>query len=61
MVVAGIGMRGGLLGRGVAVGMRKDDAQLKGMFDKAIQEAVADGTIPKLSQKWFKVDMTPQT
>jgi octopine/nopaline transport system substrate-binding protein len=31
------------------------------MFDKAIQAAIADGTIPKLSQKWFKVDMTPQT
>ncbi len=61
MVVAGTGMRGGLLGRGVAVGMRKDDAELKAMFDKAIQAAIADGTIPKLSQKWFKVDMTPQT
>jgi len=61
MMVAGTGMRGGLLGRGVAVGMRKDDAELKAMFDKAIQAAIADGTIPKLSQKWFKVDMTPQT
>jgi octopine/nopaline transport system substrate-binding protein len=61
MIVAGTGMRGGLLGRGVAVGMRKDDAELKAMFDKAIQAAIADGTIPRLSQKWFKVDMTPQT
>ncbi len=61
MIVAGTGMRGGLLGRGVAVGMRKDDAELKAMFDKAIQAAIADGTIPKLSQKWFKVDMTPQS
>jgi octopine/nopaline transport system substrate-binding protein len=54
-------MRGGVLGRGVAVGMRKDDAELKGLFDKAIQAAVADGTLSKLSQKWFKVDMTPQS
>ena len=61
MMVAGTGMRGGLLGRGVAVGMRKDDAELKAMFDKAIQAAIADGTIPRLSQKWFKVDMTPQS
>ena len=61
MLIAGTGMRGGLLGRGVAVGMRKDDAELKAMFDKAIQAAIADGTIPKLSLKWFKVDMTPQS
>jgi octopine/nopaline transport system substrate-binding protein len=61
MVIAGTGIRGGVLGRGVAVGMRKDDAELKAMFDKAIQAAVADGTLSKLSQKWFKVDMTPQS
>ena len=47
--------------QGVAVGLRKGDAELKGMFDKAIQAAVQDGTIRKLSEKWFKIDMTPQT
>jgi octopine/nopaline transport system substrate-binding protein len=31
------------------------------MFDKAIQSAIEDGTIRKLSEKWFKIDMTPQT
>jgi octopine/nopaline transport system substrate-binding protein len=61
MVIAGGGVRSGVLGRGVAVGMRKDDTELKAMFDTAIKAAVADGTVQKLSQKWFKIDMTPQS
>jgi octopine/nopaline transport system substrate-binding protein len=60
MAIAGAGVSGGVLGRGVAVAVRKDDAELKGKFDAAIQAAIADGTIAKLTQKWFKVDMTPQ-
>ncbi|NBJ13179.1 lysine/arginine/ornithine ABC transporter substrate-binding protein [Microvirga arsenatis] len=60
MVIAGTGMRGGLLGRGVAVGMRKDDTDLKKSFDEAIQAAIKDGTVKKLSEKWFKIDATPQ-
>jgi octopine/nopaline transport system substrate-binding protein len=59
MIIAGTGMRGDVLGRGVAVGMRKDDADLKKMFDEAIAAARADGTIKKLSEKWFKIDATP--
>jgi octopine/nopaline transport system substrate-binding protein len=61
MVIAGTGMRGDVLGRGVAVGMRKQDAELKALFDGAIAAAVADGTIEKLSQKWFKINATPQS
>ena len=60
MAIAGAGVSGGVLGRGVAVGMRKDDAELKALFDAAIAAAIADGTIEKLTQKWFKIDMTPQ-
>jgi octopine/nopaline transport system substrate-binding protein len=61
MVIAGAALSGDVLGRGVAVGLRKGDTELKSMFDKAIQAAIADGTIQKLTQKWFKIDMTPQT
>jgi octopine/nopaline transport system substrate-binding protein len=61
MVIAGGAVSGDVLGRGVAVGLRKDDAELKSKFDNAIQGAIADGTIQKLTQKWFKIDMTPQT
>ncbi|WP_414473445.1 lysine/arginine/ornithine ABC transporter substrate-binding protein [Microvirga sp. M2] len=61
MEIVGGAVSGDVLGRGVAVGLRKDDAELKAMFDKAIQAAIADGTIQKLTQQWFKIDMTPQT
>ena len=50
-----------MLGRGVAVGMRKDDTELKKGFDEAIQAAIKDGTIKKLSEKWFKIDTTPRS
>jgi octopine/nopaline transport system substrate-binding protein len=61
MTLAGGGVSGGVLGRGVAVGMRKGETQLKTAFDTAIQAAIADGTIQKLTEKWFKVDMSPQS
>lgn len=50
---------GGALGRGVAIGLRKQDTELKAVFDKAINEAIADGTVRKLAEKWFDVDLTP--
>jgi octopine/nopaline transport system substrate-binding protein len=59
MTVAGPAFRGGLLGRGVAIGLRKDDGGLKQSFDQAIDQALADGTIKTLSLKWFKSDMSP--
>ncbi|MDP8920651.1 MAG: lysine/arginine/ornithine ABC transporter substrate-binding protein [Pseudomonadota bacterium] len=58
--VAGPGFSGGILGRGVGVGLRKDSQELKAMFDTAIAAAIADGTVKKLAEKWFKVDVTPQ-
>ncbi len=58
--IAGAGLNGDVLGRGVAVGMRKNDAELKAMFDQAIQAAITDGTIRKLTEKWFKINMAPQ-
>ena len=60
MTIAGAGLSGDVLGRGVAVGLRKADTELKDMFDKAINDAIKDGTIEKLTKKWFKLDMTPQ-
>jgi octopine/nopaline transport system substrate-binding protein len=60
-VLVGPGFTGGVLGRGVGVGLRKDDTDLKQMFDEAIKAATADGTIKALSEKWFKGDLTPQS
>lgn len=58
--LVGPGFSGGLLGRGVAVGLRKEDADLKKAFDEAIAAALADGSVKALSMKWFKTDMSPQ-
>ena len=52
--------QGGMLGRGSSVGLRKSDPELKAMFDKAISEAKLDGTIEKLSMKYFGYDVTPR-
>lgn len=60
LVQAGPSFVGGMLGEGVAVAMRKTDPELKQLFDTAIEQALADGTIKKLSEKWFKVDVSPK-
>jgi octopine/nopaline transport system substrate-binding protein len=60
-VMVGPSITGGLLGAGVGVGMRKGDAELKKGFEDAIKAAKADGTIKKLTEKWFKIDLTPRS
>jgi octopine/nopaline transport system substrate-binding protein len=57
--IAGAGFTGGVLGRGVAAGLRKSDNDLRTMFDQAIAAAIADGTVRRLSEKWFHLDLTP--
>jgi octopine/nopaline transport system substrate-binding protein len=60
MALVGPRFQGGMLGRGSSVGLRKSDPELKAMFDKAITGAKADGTIEKLSMKYFGFDVTPR-
>jgi octopine/nopaline transport system substrate-binding protein len=60
MAIVGPRFQGGILGRGSSVGLRKSDPELKAMFDAAIAAAKADGTIQRLSQKWFGFDVTPR-
>jgi octopine/nopaline transport system substrate-binding protein len=52
-------LTGGDFGVGVGMGLRKADSDLTAKFDGAIKAAFADGTIQKLSLKWFKIDTTP--
>lgn len=49
---------GGLFGPGVGIGLRKDDAELASKFNEAIHSARTDGTLKKLSVKWFGADLT---
>lgn len=59
LVLTGPLFSGGLLGKGSAIGLRKGDPELKELFDKALREAKADGSMKALSIKWFKADILP--
>jgi octopine/nopaline transport system substrate-binding protein len=54
----GPGFNGGPFGAGVGAGIRQEDTDLIEMFNKAIGEAKADGTINRLAQEWFGFDVT---
>ena len=54
----GPGLGGGTFGGGVGVGLRKADTDLLGMFNKAIDEARADGSLAKHFSKWFGKDIS---
>ncbi|GGH16578.1 nopaline-binding periplasmic protein [Alsobacter metallidurans] len=58
MAITGPRFQGGVLGRGSSIGLRKGDEVLKAKLDKAIMAANADGTIEKLSQKYFGYDVS---
>jgi octopine/nopaline transport system substrate-binding protein len=60
VVLTGPRFFGGLFGKGSSVGLRKSDPELKAMFNEAIAAAKADGTVKRLSEKWFGFDLTPQ-
>jgi octopine/nopaline transport system substrate-binding protein len=60
LAVVGPRFIGGAFGAGTGMGIRKSDADLTAKFDSALAAAIADGTVKKLSEQWFKVDMTPQ-
>jgi octopine/nopaline transport system substrate-binding protein len=46
------------LGEGIGVGIAQDNTALKADIDKALCELVADGSIGKASEKWFKSDIS---
>ncbi|QXZ80784.1 transporter substrate-binding domain-containing protein [Rhizobium sp. L51/94] len=53
-------LSGGLWGPGVGVGLRKNDQDLITAFNSAIEAATRDGTLKRLSEEWFKIDVSPQ-
>lgn len=44
-------------GEGTGVGLRKEDAELKQAFDKALSELRADGTYDKMAKKYFSFNV----
>ncbi|WP_206995077.1 transporter substrate-binding domain-containing protein [Trinickia mobilis] len=59
VTLAGPKIGGPIWGPGEGLAFRKQDADLKAKFDTAIGEALADGTVKRLSDKWFKTDVAP--
>ena len=45
------------LGYGIAVGIHKDNAELKEKVDAALCSLIEDGTIKEASEKWFDIDI----
>lgn len=60
LMISGPRFQGGLLGKGAAIALRKDETALKDKLDVAIEAAKADGTIKRLSEKYFGFDVTPK-
>lgn len=52
---------GGIQATNVCLGIRKEDGDLKGILNKALGEMQADGTLGKISEKWFKLDLSPKS
>jgi len=60
VVVTGPTIGGTIWGDGIALAVRKSDSNLREKFNEAIESALSDGTIGKLSTKWFKTDVSPR-
>ncbi|CAH2899547.1 MAG: ABC transporter, substrate-binding protein (cluster 3, basic aa/glutamine/opines) [uncultured Paraburkholderia sp.] len=48
------------IGEGTAIGLRKDDAELKAMFNKALAQVHQDGTFRKLEKQYFDFEIYPE-
>jgi octopine/nopaline transport system substrate-binding protein len=60
LVYTGPDIVGPIWGAGEGLGVRKSDTDLRDRFSEAIKSALADGTVKKLSEKWFKIDVSPR-
>lgn len=58
LALIGPNMIGEVFGRGVGVGVRKNDGDLRQKLDVAIDAALADGTVARLAERWFGYDMS---
>lgn len=56
-IVSKIARTPDIFGPGVGAAFRPGDTELKDMFNKAIDEADADGTYQKLAGQYFKIDI----
>ena len=59
-VLFGPVLAGGLLGQGVAAALRRGDDQRLARLNAALAAARADGTLARLSLKWFGYNVAPE-
>lgn len=59
LIMSGPDVVGQIWGPGEGIGLRKSETKLKLKFDAAIKDAIANGTVKRLSLKWLKVNVTP--
>lgn len=57
--VAGPWMTGSIMATDVCFGIRKNEPELQQILNTALAEMAADGTLKALSEKWFKMDLSP--
>ncbi len=50
---------GTVWGAGMGFGIRKEDSDLKEMFNTALKKELDNGTVSELSKKWFDADISP--
>jgi octopine/nopaline transport system substrate-binding protein len=55
-VIVGPGVRGGILGEGVAFGLRKGNGTLESKLNDALRAAGKEGLLASLSKQWFGID-----
>jgi octopine/nopaline transport system substrate-binding protein len=58
--ISGPRLIGGVIGQGSAIVLRKNDAELQELFNKALRSLAQDGTLQDLSKKWFGLDLVPR-
>ena len=56
-LIADVARDNAIHGDGVAMALRKEDADLKAMWNKAIDESMADGSFKKIAAKYFAFDI----
>ena len=52
-------LSGGVLGNGLAAALRRDDSEHLIRVNKALSAVIADGTLARLSLKWFGYNIAP--
>ncbi|OOO17820.1 ABC transporter substrate-binding protein [Rhizobium sophoriradicis] len=53
-------LSGGSWGPGAGIGLRKEDTDLIAAFDIALETSITDGSLGRISLKWFGTDISPQ-